>query len=191
MDEIRKNISEIKKKCTNRHYREMTRIDCESFKEGNTKGIWETVKRIRNNENKIMGRNNRSSFQTLTMNDGTDTATTEDNIRAWNEYIDENFVKKITKPLGIHLNEHDIDGEIAEYFFSNMNNFTKIGTESERKNYIFTELIKLAAPCSDSDIEKWYNVMRKRGVSRLTRFFEQNPESNMIAENLSANFSQN
>ena len=35
MDKTRKNIAEIKKACTNRHYKNVLRNECENFKNGN------------------------------------------------------------------------------------------------------------------------------------------------------------
>ena len=63
-------------------------------------------------------------------------------------------------------------------------------TEKQR-NYIFENLIKLAAPTSDEDIEKWFKVLTERGKARLTRFFEENDESYMILNSLTAPFSEN
>ena len=179
-----KDINEIKKKCMNRHYKETAKNDCENFKKGYTKGIWEKIKHIRNCEDKIDQNAKPNRFQPILNNNNTLTNTITGNIDAWNEYIKDNFRKDCTDPSGPHLTGTDIDGPVIEFFLNNINTFSRLTCDEEKKKYIFENLILLAAPCSDDDILKWFKMLKARDSARLTRFFNENEEGEMIFRSL-------
>ena len=187
---LSKETNAIKKNCMNRHYKDLLKNDCEEFKRGNTKGIWAKIKHIRNCDDKTSDKSGNHKFQPLRNDKNELTNNTEENIKAWNEYINTNFKKASTEPIGTHLKEQDFDGPEIEFFTNNIGKFASLVNEREKKDFIFRSLIYLGSPCSDADIEKWFYMLTLRDNARLTRFFNENDESDFLLENLCNAFSK-